>query len=941
MRVLAAVSTSLAVLAAPSPAQSGAPATVGVPRTAPAETRGPATAGRDADAFVVRCGRTHLGDGRVLERAWLLVRNGRLEHVAEAAPQGADGLPVVDLRDKVVMPGLVAADTDLAGTADADYQVTPDVVAADAFDFTRDRLGALAGGVTTVYVAPGRNRLVPGQGSVVKLFGEDDQGRIVQAAGCLRVTLGEPSTQAPPLFEPVAAPTADDPLLPARRQMPTSRISQLAELRRVFRDAQVAAQQGVDDVGPGSDENQYDPAPLLRVLRGELPLRAAAGRADDVRRALQLAGGLGARLVLENPAELDKVVALVARAGAAASFRLPVRPGKSNAGGENKLDKSPVVTTDAVAAAARLNVPFAVSPSHDDDLENLLLVAALCVRGGVPQEQAVRAITGDAAKVLGVADRVGTLAAGRDADFLVLSGEPLATGTMVEQTYVDGRLAYARQSHSDLLAIRAARVLTGDGPPLRDAVVLVRGGKIVAVGEDLVVPYGARVLETAGVVVPGFVDAYCHAGLSAVGGDGQVPQGAPEQAVAEVIDRDDPVLRAALASGVTTVVVAGRDGPQVSGRAAAVKTGARTRDGLLVKAVAAQRFVVDAVDPEALDPLDSLIERTQRYIESWDKYAKAVAEGKEVEVALDKPAEDDPVTGVWEGDIENAQLPFQIGLNLNLKLTNDSVAGQVAVVMRGQERPPTDIERGTFKEGKLHLTFAMGMGGSMSLEATVADDKLEGTLSGGFLGGQLKAKRVSKEVPADLGSSSALRKPRVDEGLEPARALLEGKAVAVVRSNKAPAIAHVIEWAKKNKLRLALHGAADAATTPAVLGEDKPGVLLDPDFVVREDGVEVNRAKALLDAGVEVGIVSAATGGARYLPVHAAYAVHHGVAPAAALRAITLVPAKILGIDDRVGSLTPGKDADLVLFSGDPFELTSRVEAVVCNGEVVVDNRPR
>lgn len=893
------------------------------------------------DAFVVHAGRVHLGDGRSLEHGWLVIRNGKLEHVGTDAPANVEGLPVVDLRDKVVMPGLVVGDTDLARTSDSDYQVTPDMVALAAFDFTADRERALSGGVTTVYLSPGRNRLMSGQGSVVKLHGGEDDSRVLRASSALRVTLGEASTNAPPLFEPTAMPTADDPLVPARRQVPTSRISQLAELRRVFRDAQVAAQQGVDDVGLGADENQYDPTPLLLVLRGELTLRIAASRADDVRRALQLGGALGSRLVLEDPAEIDKVVALAARAGAMASFRLPVRPGQSNPGGENRLDKTSRVTPASVLAAARLGIPFALSPAHDDDLGETLLVAALGVRAGIPQAQVLQAITGDAAKVLGVANRVGVLAAGRDADFIVLSGEPFATGTMVEKTYVDGRLAFARTTHTELLAIRARKVLTADGPPLHDAVILVEGGKIKAIGEGLAVPYGARVVRTDGVVVPGFVDAYCHAGLSAAGGDGQVPRGAADQIVADVVDPQDPVLRAALAAGVTTVVVSGRDGTAVSGRAAAVKTGADDRADLTVKQLAALRLVVDGAGPDALEPIESLLERTQRYIESWQKYEKAIAEGKEVEVALEKPADDDPVTGVWEADLENAQLPFQISLNFNLRLTGENVSGQVAMVMRGQERPPTDVERGSFKDGKLRLSFGMGMGGSITLEATVADDSFEGTLSGGFFSGDIKAKRVSKDVPAELGASGALRKPRIDESLEPMRAVVEGKAVAVVRVTKAPAITRLLEWAHENKLRVALHGATDAAETPGILGERKPGVLLDPDFVVHEDGVLLNRAKQLADAGVDVAIASAATEGARYLPVHAAYAVHHGLSDDAALRAITRHPAEILGIGDRVGSLAPGKDADLVVFSGEPFELTSRIETVICNGEIVVDNRTR
>jgi imidazolonepropionase-like amidohydrolase len=890
------------------------------------------------DHYVLQCGRTHLGDGRVLERSWIVVKQGRFDYVGQEQPTDAS-LPVIDLRDRVVIPGLIAADTDLAGHSDSDYQLTPDFVAVEGFDFTRKRERALSGGVTTAYLAPGRRRLIPGQGSVVKLAGDDAARRVLAATQSLRVTLGDASTSAPPLFEPTEAPSSDDPLLPARRQMPSARISQLAELRRVFREAQVATQEGRDDVGEGRDEEQYDPAPLMRVLRGELPLRVAAPRADDIRRALQLAGSLGSRLVLEDPAEIDKVAALVARAAARASFRLPVRPGASNPGGENKLDKSPRVTAEAVVALARLGVAVALAPGHDDDLAEFLTVAALAVRAGLPAEAALTAITSGAAKVLGVDERVGLVTPGRDADFVVLSGEPLAIGTVVEKTYVDGRLAYARQTASDLLAIRARRVLPANGPALRDAVVLIEKGKIKAVGEGLPIPYGARVIETSGVAVPGFVDAYCHAGLSAIGGDGLVPRGAPEQMVADAIDRDDVNLRGALAAGITTVVVSGKDEAAVSGRAAALKTGARDHQAMVLDSIAALRLVHDAFGPGAVAPLDSLLERAKSYVESWQRYEKARAEGKEVEVVAEKPAENDPITGVWEGDLENSQIPIPISFNLNLKLAGEAVTGQVATVFRGTERPPVDLENGTFKDGKLRLSFSMGMGGTLTLDATVADDNLDGELTGGF-GGKLKAKRVSKDAPAG-GSSTGLTKPRIDEALEPARALLEGKATAIVRTTRAPALAEVAAWAVKNKVKLAFHGAGDAVASPAVLGESKPGVMLEPDFVRTEDGATVNRAKQFSEAGVKVALVSGGTGGARYLPVHAAYAVRHGLDSDTALRAITLHPAAMLGLDDRIGSLAPGKDADLVLFSGDPFELTSRVEVVICNGEVVIDNRKR
>ena len=73
------------------------------------------------------------------------------------------------------------------------------------------------------------------------------------------------------------------------------------------------------------------------------------------------------------------------------------------------------------------------------------------------------------------------------------------------------------------------------------------------------------------------------------------------------------------------------------------------------------------------------------------------------------------------------------------------------------------------------------------------------------------------------------------------------------------------------------------------------------------------------------------------IPTSAASAVREGLDPEAALRAVTITPARVLGIDERVGSLEPGKDADIVVYGGSPFNLMSRIELVMMDGEIVTD----
>ena len=194
--------------------------------------------------FAVRCGKLLVGDGQqAITDAWLYVRDGKVERVSKTPP--ADDTPVVDASGKIVMPGIVAVDSDLAPARDSEYQVTPDAYAVDAFDFERSWRAALEGGVTSAYLSPGRSRLVSGQGAVVKLAGTDLVERVLTDEACLRVNFGPAALRAPRVFEPTAHPTDEDPLEPARIQTPTSRISMLAELRALFAAA------SEQDSGPG------------------------------------------------------------------------------------------------------------------------------------------------------------------------------------------------------------------------------------------------------------------------------------------------------------------------------------------------------------------------------------------------------------------------------------------------------------------------------------------------------------------------------------------------------------------------------------------------------------------------------------------------------------------------------------------------------------------
>lgn len=906
-------------------------------------------------SVAVRCGTLLLGDGSPPRTdVWLVIQDGVVASIGAEEPAAA--LPRVDARGKVVMPGIVAVDGDFGTAADSDYQVTPDAMAVDGFDFERKWLAAWQGGVTTAYLSPGRNRLVSGQGAVVKLAGTDLVTRILSEATCLRLNLGDAALNAPRVFEPVPHPTDETPLEPARIQLPTARIGALAELRARFA---AATDQDRRPNGQGSAENRYDEQALAAVVGGKLPLRIAAAKAQDIRAALQLQSELGCRMVLEDPLFLAPLANTAAQQKVGATFRLPIRFGQPTGGGEDRQQPNWLWPLDGPAAAAKAGMLVGIAPAAGSSPRDTLLAAAAAVGHGLPRERALRALGSDAAALLGVDARVGTLAKGKDGDFVVLSGDPLAVGTMVEATWIEGHNVWSRNTKSQALAVRCGRILDGEGRTFRSGVILVQNGRIQGIGEELAIPYGATVLDLPGAVMtPGFVDSWSHLGLA---GDGQgVPPGQANQRLHEAVAHDDPMFAPALTAGLTTVLVSGKDGGG-SARVAALKTGAADPAGMVVQPIAGLRVQHEAIGPDALKPLRDQFERGKQYLEQWRKYDKDLAEwqgGKKPAAPAPEPAKvepkpdakpaEDPLSGTWVAELD-IQGRLQLKLTFELRLDGTKVTGNVTLALMGRDTPPRDIENGTFENGVLTVEFRGQQGTSSKFEAKLEGDTLVGKFGLGPAGTQeVVAKRTAKAqggaaAPSPRRSDSKPsedgrpKPPKLDEALEPWRAVLEKRAALVVRCNRGPALAEVIAWLEQEQIPYVLQGAEDLLDDAGLAKGKKPAVLVGPEVVVENDGELLNTAATFADRDQPVLFGSGECAPARFLPLHAAYAVRYGLSPADALAALTLWPARAFRLDDRIGSLRKGKDADFVVFSGDPFEPQSRVLLVVCNGRVVVD----
>ncbi|MHC4560838.1 MAG: amidohydrolase family protein, partial [Planctomycetota bacterium] len=181
-------------------------------------------------------------------------------------------------------------------------------------------------------------------------------------------------------------------------------------------------------------------------------------------------------------------------------------------------------------------------------------------------------------------------------------------------------------------------------------------------------------------------------------------------------------------------------------------------------------------------------------------------------------------------------------------------------------------------------------------------------------------------------------RPKRDPNLELLRRLFKREMPALVHANRADEIHNALKvFRDEYNLDVIILGGDDGHRVTSELRKYDIGVAIGPNIIRYEKGKLINNADILTRNGLHVAFHTSATSGTQYLPMNAAYAVRYGMDEDKAFRAITIYPAELLYVDDRIGSIDAGKDADLVILSGEPFDFSSRVEKVIVNGRVVFE----
>ncbi len=391
---------------------------------------------RAADRHAFTGAKIYPIDGDAIENGVLLIEGKKIKAVGAAGdteiPAGAT---LHDVSGKVILPGLICTHSHLGGIGGGDGSgpIQPEVRIYDSTNvldagFRR----AVAGGLTTLNIMPGSGHLISGQTIYVKLRrGKTIEDLMIRDAngdpmGGLKMANGTNSMRSPPF--------------------PGTRGKSAALVRQKF----VAAQEYRDKVRRAAgDPDKLPPRDLglealVEVLDGKRIVHHHTHRHDDILTVLRLSKEFGFRVVLQHASEGWKVAPQIAAAGAPCSVILIDSPG-------GKLEAVDMVyRTGAVLEQAGVLVAF-----HTDDWITdsriFLRTPALAVRAGMTPAGALKAVTLAGAEMLDLGDRIGSLTAGKDADFAILSGEPLSVYTKVLETWVEGERVFDRRDPVDRL----------------------------------------------------------------------------------------------------------------------------------------------------------------------------------------------------------------------------------------------------------------------------------------------------------------------------------------------------------------------------------------------------------------------------------------------------------------------------------------------------------
>jgi len=373
--------------------------------------------------------------GEVLDPGMMLVDDfGKILSIGSVVDAPANAR-TLDLSGKVILPGLIDAHShvgiwgDGEGSAGYDGNEMPDPVNAkvNALDATnplqRSFNSAREGGITTLQILPGSGNPIGGQGFVAKTRGIIADEMVVRNPSGLKGALGE---------NPKRAHGQN------LKHAPSTRMGTAALIRDYFHRVSIYQknkEQALSDGKPFDIDLNLEPG--IKVLKKEMPFRVHAHRHDDIVTAIRLCEELDVNYTIEHCTDGHLIAdflgnkQVVAHVGPGLSSRSKVETA-------NFTDKNPaILNAHGVKVCLITDHPFL-------DCRYFMAYGAVAHKHGMSIHDTLKAMTINPAESLGVADRVGSLEVGKDADFIVLSGEPFVYTSAILETYIEGEMVWQR-----------------------------------------------------------------------------------------------------------------------------------------------------------------------------------------------------------------------------------------------------------------------------------------------------------------------------------------------------------------------------------------------------------------------------------------------------------------------------------------------------------------
>ncbi|MDG2477322.1 MAG: amidohydrolase family protein [Phycisphaerales bacterium] len=380
-------------------------------------------------------GTIHPVTAEPLEGGWMAFEDGRITLVGRGDRPSIDQATIIDLGGRHVYPGLVAADsilglneTEMADvTHDYNEQgsFTPEARVIVAINPASDLIPVTrAAGILTALVVPEGGRL-PGQAAVIRLDGWDWEDLAVTPSAALVIEW----------------PSMDRPAFGSRSSDNNSAIKQLDTLNTYLDEAE--AYLAAVDANPTLTRDSRAES-LRRALAGEQPVLIKASTAGQIATAVAWAKGRGLDPVILGGEEADEVASILIENNVPVIVRGVHRYPASRSRNPDEPHALPARLRDK-------GVHFCIAPKdRPAHMRNLPHHAATAVANGLTPDEGLRAITIDAATIIGVGDKLGSLEPGKSATFIITTGDPLQLRTDVEQAWIDGRPIDLSSRHTQL-----------------------------------------------------------------------------------------------------------------------------------------------------------------------------------------------------------------------------------------------------------------------------------------------------------------------------------------------------------------------------------------------------------------------------------------------------------------------------------------------------------